>query len=256
MRLRILCLSLFLSASAAFAAAPVQRPAAGPKDSAVDQPGLITDQKSFSEIFETNIRASETQVADARIPLEVEFAYTAAKISRSNVANDYYTLNLEDQLASLSMFKIFAGYEVFNKANFFVTPGVSIGYAFREEILNASGKTGGTYRDVIRLKWAPIFGGVKAGYRIPGLNWAMVFARAGVRYEWLSVSGSLDGITQSYWNLGYTLSGGLNLFEGDPRSLSTWFGGVFFAAGVSRPFSSTSRGVHSTQYEFGVRFLL
>lgn len=245
-----------LFATAGVAAPARKAPVSHAPRTVTEEPGVTTDADSFSEIFKANLEESETQIADSRIPFEFEFAYSSAKITESKVINDYYDLDLSKQLSSLSMFRIYASYEIWHRSNFFVSPGVGLGYAFQENILNAESRAGGVYRDVVRLKWAPILAGAKVGYRFPWWKASMVFARVGARYEWLSINGALDGINQSYWNLGYNLALGVNLFEGDPRSLDTWFGGVFLSAGVSAPFGGGYRGVKSSNYELGLRFLL
>jgi len=255
MLFKILLLSL-LVAPISLEASPLKRSDGHARRADPTEAGVETDSKSFSEIFEDNLRESKTEIAEGRIPFEIEFAYASAKINTSNIVNDYYNLDLAGQLSALSMFRIYGSYEVFNRANFFISPGVGLGYAFQESILNAESQTGGSYRDVVRLKFAPLLAGAKIGYRFPGWKSAMVFTRVGVRYEWLSINGALDGINQSYWNLGYNLALGINLFEGDPKSLDTWFGGVFLSGGISGPFGSDSRGLKTTNAELGLRFLL
>jgi hypothetical protein len=218
--------------------------------------GLETDERTFENIFKGNYEESVTELSESRERFSIEFAYSSLGISDSKVVNDYYSLNLKAQVDSISMFRINADYEVWRRGALFLSPGIGLGYAFQERILEAEGISGGSYKDAVRLKLAPLSTSIKFGRRFSIWGKPVLFSRLGIKYEWLAVSGALDGITQSYWHLGYNAGIGISLFESDPNILEYWFGGFALSTGISRPFSPRYSGISSNYIDFAVRFLL
>lgn len=218
------------------------------------EPGIQTDPRSFSQIFESNLTESQTKFAESRTSYDMELSYVMNSIRESAIANDYYQLNLADQASSPPMLRVYAGFEALSVNRFFVSPFVGLGYAFQESAVLADSIRGGRYRDIVRLQWAPLFVGSKLGFRIPGWKGASVFAKGALSYDWISVAGNLDGITQSYWVPGGNLSLGGNFFEPEHTDLNAWFGGVSISGGVTQPLRT--QGLGSNWLELGLRILL
>lgn len=253
--LKFLMFAGFVFFTLAAQAAPRSKPP--PKISEAEVPSSVqTDEKSFAQIFEANLVESKTKIAEGRKLYDMEFAYVANSLSSSSITNDYYVLNFGGEGSTPSMLRFYASYEVYNADNFFISPSVGLGYSFQESILSALSKKGGTYKDVVKIQWAPLLVGSKFGYRIPRLKSSTVFARLAATYDWISISGNLDGIGQSYWTPNLSAGLGATFFETDKADLSAWFGGVSISAGASRPLSDDSRGFSSNWVELGLRILL
>ncbi len=222
------------------------------KSTLATPPAIEADEKSFAEIFRNNIEISQTKIADARKPYDMEFSALTHVLSSSELINDYYIVDLAADPAPISMVRFGVSAEVFNRANFFIAPTGTLAYAFREGSVNALAKRGGYYRDVIRLQWAPLQAGTRIGYRFP--QWSSsVQLKAGLSYEWISLSGNLDGINQSSWLSGYQFSLGGTFFESDRRDPNSWFGGLTLSAGTTNPFAT---GLTASFLEAGIRIFL
>ena len=253
-QLAMILLVLSLIPTAAFAQQRSKKKAGIPTEVEAVEPGIETDPRSFSQIFESNLHESQTKFAESRPTYDMELSYVANTISESMIANDYYQLNFAEQASSPSMVRVYAGFEAVKVNNIFVSPFVGLGYAFQESGIQAISKKGGRYRDVVRLQWAPLSAGAKVGIRLSSLKGTSFFARAAINYDWISITGSLDGITQSYWAPGYNLGVGGNFFEPEHADLNAWFGGVSISGGVTRPLAN--QGFGSTWIELGLRVLL
>lgn len=219
--------------------------------------GVKADPQSFREIFEANLTQSKMEIAEKRKPYDMEFGISSRQIAGTTLANNYYEIPFSQQDQPLPMIRFSGGYDQLLGRGFFLRPSLSFAYAFRESILQVRATKGGDYKDVVRLQWAPIIASTKLGYRptfLPGTN---LFAELGASYDWISISGSLDGINRSYWTPAYTGSLGISAFESNPMDISAWFGGVILSAGSSRPFSAGSqKSLSSTFVELSFRFLL
>jgi hypothetical protein len=246
----------FLHFGEAQAAAPPTKKRNDPlKIETTEEPGIQVDHKSFSQIFESNLTESQTKINEGRSKYDMEFSFVGNSISSSALANDYYVLDLAEQAPDASMVKVYGSFEVLDRNGFFVSPLVGLGYSFQENTVMATSKKGGSYRDVVRVQWAPIFAGAKAGYRFSQLKGASAIVRSSLSYDWISVAGNLDGITQSYWAPSFSVGVGGNFFESDRADLDKWFGGVSLTGGVTQPLSG-NQGFASNWVEVGMRVLL
>jgi hypothetical protein len=219
--------------------------------------GVRADPQSFKEIFESNLSQSKVEIAEKRKPYDMEFGVSSRQIASTTLANTYYEIPFTQQDQPLPMLRFSGGYDKLLGRGFFIRPSLSFAYAYRESILQVRSTKGGNYKDVVRLQWAPVIASSKLGFRpsfLPGTN---LFVELGASYDWVSISGSLDGINQSYWTPAYTGSFGISAFEADPMDISAWFGGVILSAGSSRPFSAGSQKALSSSFlEVSFRFLL
>ncbi len=215
-----------------------------------------TDATTFKEVFESNLRRSKTDVEEKRRHYDMEFAISSVQLQNAILSNSYYEIAYADQVSSQMLLKFYSSYDLPLGAGLSVAPGLGIAYSYQETILRAKAKKGGVYKDVVRVQWAPLFLGTKLNYRLPTKTSATLFTRGGLTYDWFSVSGSLDGISQSYWSPAYNISVGANLFEDEPEKIDSWFGGLTISGGVNRPLSGARKGFEATSIELGVRFLL
>lgn len=219
--------------------------------------GVKADPQSFKEIFEANLVQSKIDIAERRKPYDMEFGVSSRQITGSTLANKYYEIPLSEQSQPLPMLRFSGGYDKLIGRGFFIRPSLSFAYAYQESILQVRSAKGGLYKDVVRLQWAPVIASTKLGYRpnfLPGTN---LFTEIGASYDWISISGSLDGIGQSYWTPAYMGSLGISAFEADPMDISAWFGGVILSAGESRPLTAKNqKALASSFLEISFRFLL
>lgn len=215
-----------------------------------------TDAATFKEVFESNLRQSKTDVEEKRRHYDMEFAISSVQLQNASLSNSYYEIAYADQVSSQMLLKFYSSYNLPLGAGLSVAPGLGIAYSYQETILRAKAKKGGVYKDVVRVQWAPLFLGTKLNYRLPIKTSVTLFTRGGFTYDWFSVSGSLDGISQSYWSPAYNISVGANLFEDAPEKIDSWFGGLILSGGVNRPLAGARKGFEATSIELGVRFLL
>lgn len=216
--------------------------------------GIHADESTFKQIFEQNLSTNQAQIRARRTASAMELSIASLSLSEARIANGYYEVNYADQTKSLPMLRLYMGGELARFKSVRIEPFASLGFAYREDILEAQGIRGGTYRDVLKLQWAPLQIGTKASLQLGSSLRA--FARVGASYEWVSISGSLDGISQSYWASSYSGSLGLSAFTPAQTELETWFGGVSLSYGQSRPFKSEGNGLAYSQLELGVIFNL
>lgn len=215
-----------------------------------------TDAATFREVFESNLQRSKTDVEEKRKHYDMEFAISSVQLQNAILSNSYYEIAYSDQVSSPMLLKFYSSYDVPLGAGLSIAPGLGIAYSYQETILRAKAKKGGVYKDVVRVQWAPLFLGTKLNYRLPTKTSATLFTRGGLTYDWFSVSGSLDGISQSYWSPAYNISVGAVLFEDAHQKMESWFGGLTLSGGVNRPLSGARKGFEATSVELGVRFLL
>ena len=217
--------------------------------------GVQADPETFKEIFESNLRASESQIREERGRADLEFSLSSATLSDTVIDNRYYRIAYSEQASPALLMRVYGGWVMPITALFNVSPQLGFGYSYQENIVTANAQTGGVYKDVVKVQWAPVFAGIKAAYSFGTLPVGLV-TRFGLTYDWVSVAGSLDGLSQSYWSPAYNLSAGLNFFEDKTGALNAWFGGVSLSYGVSRRLSSAATGFSSDNVELSFRFLL
>ncbi len=216
--------------------------------------GVYADSSSFKEIFEANLTRSKADLIENRPTSRMELSASSLQLEDFQLANAYYSVAYSDQVRTVPMLRFYVGNDLLTRSNLNVESYLSVGFAYREEIMEATGVRGGVYKDVLKLQWAPLQIGLKLGCKLS--HGILAFARTGVSYEWISVAGTLDGINQSYWAPSYQGSGGFSLFTPNSSDLNTWFGGIPISLGVSKPLRDDGKGLAYTQVELGVIFNL
>jgi len=220
------------------------------------EPGVTTDAKNFKEIFESNLKQSQISLYAMRPKYAMGFSVANSDPRGTFFTNDYYEIAYDEQVKSLSTFSFYAEQTLENKKAFFLKPMLGLSYTFEEKILLVRAKSGGLYKDVLKFQSIPLFIGSKFGYRASLPVISSVFASLGLAYEWVVITGTLDGINQSYWSPGYLTTVGATFFEPENQDLNSWFGGLTLSAGAQRSLSAKGKGSSANRLELGMSFLL
>ncbi len=218
--------------------------------------GVSTDDLTFGEIYEANLKQSKVNINEGRKLYDMEFSYAYNQIGSLTFSNNYFEIPYSDQVSSQSSIQFYSSFEMYKTKDFSISPTLGVAYTYDENIIQVRSTKGGVYRDVVKFQAAPLFLGAKFAYKIPWYKGSSLFTRAGVVNEWLSITGTLDGINQSYWTLGYSGGLGVSMWESDSSDIDSWFGGLLLTAGANTPFSSNRNGRSVQWYELGLRFLL
>jgi hypothetical protein len=126
------------------------------------------------------------------------------------------------------------------------------GYAYAQGIYEAETDSGLAVKDAVELQWVPLQAGLDAATRPYTAHGVGFGAQASVGVDWLTQSGQLDGISQTFWVPRYELGPNVTLF-GQTAPERGGFDGVRLSAVVYRSFASPqkSRGVAA---DLGARY--
>jgi hypothetical protein len=217
-------------------------------------PTLQTDESTFKQIFENNVSAAIQDSGANESTFDAEAQVSYATLDQVSLSNKYFDVPLSDGMSAIPMFQMNFSYHVFSWRGLRIDPVVSVGYGFREALVNVRSKQGLSLRDNIQVHMIPLSGSARISYQLPFASFIKIEARPGIGVQWLYQAGALDGIDQGFWiPMGY-VSAGLNLFDQSQKS-NSWFGGVSVTG--TRAINLTSDQTSKLwQLDLGVRFLL
>jgi hypothetical protein len=125
--------------------------------------------------------------------------------------NDYFTVDYKSAESMLPIFFAQIAPISMNWERLNLGLNISVGYSYRDEIYSATSAGGVKVRDSISLQWLPISASIKTSYKTP--FYITPYASIGGGNQFIRQSGTLDGISQSYWVPFYIGSAGIAWFD-------------------------------------------
>jgi len=227
------------------------------KESSGESQGIMVDPSNFKEIFHQSVSNQSETLAKENGGFDVEVAGQYTSLSELTLANSYFDVDYSNSFRSLPGIFVGGVVEVFQVGDLTGAPAFSLAYGFKESKTAVRSKKGAQLNDVVAIHSVPLLAGFELKQRIPGARQFSVFLTPSVGLNWLNQTGSLDGISQSYWVPNLGVRTGLVLFELESPSIKSgrWFNGVTLS-GSRRASLQSAQRFSVWSIELGLRILL
>lgn len=153
---------------------------------------------------------------------------------RLTLKSHEYVAPLSEVLTGIVGIGLGPSWRIAHFGDFDLHAQAQLGYRIKQGIFPIDSPDGRTDQDVT-LHWVPLSGSAKLAYFIPGVDFAKPTLTLGGGIQWLYLSGSLSGLSSSYWVPYFLLAPAVTILE---SADGDWFNGFTFGAtyyqGLSR----------------------
>lgn len=163
-------------------------------------------QKIFSDSYNSSI---EKEISPQKNVFKGQIQY--GQINKLVLQSKYFTVPYSDVVDSAMSAEASLEKQLFSRGRYFVNGGASFAYSYLEKKMTVYPSAGGQLTDIVRLHWIPLGLGPTLSYALP-LGQSTLNFSAGIKggWQWLSQSGSLDGMNQNFMVPFYNLEGAVS----------------------------------------------
>lgn len=232
------------------ARAQTQKPASTQEIPAETQPGLTVSESVSDQIYH---QTTATVTSNATSALTIDSSLRIFFPRQLELANNYFEVDYAANTKSVPGFVVGPHLPLaVSQSGAKLSSFFNLGYAYSQGIYDAESDSGLAVEDAVELQWIPLQAGLDAATR-PFTSQGMVFGLAtSVGVDWLTQSGELDGMSQTFWVPRYEAGPSLTLFSNTAASRGG-FGGIRLGALYYSSFATPqrSRGVAA---DLGARY--
>lgn len=213
-------------------------------------PGLVVSEGVSDQIYKQTTMSVSSSGMSA---VTVDSFFRVFRPEELSLRNNYFEVAYADNVRTIPGFIVgpelpLAG----GKGGGRLSSFFHIGYSYVQGVYDAETDSGLAVRDAVELQWVPLQAGLEAttrSFTTQGLAFGFL-ASGGV--DWLTQSGELDGMNQTYWIPRYEVGPSFTIFSHQQPDRGG-FDGIRVSAVVYRSFSSPqiNRGIAA---DIGARY--
>lgn len=205
-----------------------------------DQPSFSVDEAVSERIYQHSLTKAGARPDDS---LLVDSSWRIFMPAQFTLKNKYFSVPYAENSRSFSGIMIAPQIPIGYLGSAKIALFSQLGYIYGQDIFDIQSDSGLAVKDAIELQWLPLQGGLELSSRAfttQNIRFGLLTA-GGV--DWLTQSGQLDGVNQTFWVPRYEVGANLALFSPDRRS-EVGFSGIRLSALLYRSFATaqTSKG--------------
>lgn len=210
----------------------------------------LSDEPTFRQIFRQSVAdAASLESARRRDALTLELSGLVVSPEKLVLTNAYFKVPHDRVFTSLPGFQASGSFGLAGARWARLGGVVSTGYSYVQGVGRAtSQQTKQASIDALTLQRIPLTAGLRATF---DSAWASFFAESAIGLQFLTQTGRLDGLSQSFRVATASGTVGVVLFDQTLRS-NDWFGGLKLSAGVEKALG-TSQTLQLKRFEAGLR---
>jgi len=197
-----------------------------------------------------DIKAKENEASTSEMSIGAEWL----NISDLYLTSKYFEVDYKDNVASLQAANVGFATRIVSWNRLDLGLGGNAGYGFKRGSYRARSSTGNNVQDDISLQWIPVRLKANLSYDVFNTPMLVPEVEIGAGSHWLTQSGNLDGMTQSFWIPTYFAGAQLRMFGVSKEGPSS-FSGVTLGTRYERQFTDTQK-FSSLSYYLNANFKL
>jgi hypothetical protein len=191
---------------------------------------------------------------DAKSSAEMSVGAEWLSLSDLYLSSKYFDVDYKGNVGSLQSANVGFSTNIVSSGRLDFDIGGNAGYGFKRGSYRARSSTGSEVQDDISLQWIPVRLKANVAYDIFNSSIVRPEVEGGVGSHWLTQSGNLDGMTQSFWIPTY-FGGAQFRFFGSAKDDPSSFSGIILGSRYEKQFSDSQK-FSSVSYYLSANFKL
>lgn len=193
---------------------------------------LLMSKENYQKIFSDSYNSSlEKEVSPQKNDFKGQLQY--GQINELVLQSKYFTVPYSDVIKNAVSAEAALDRRFLLRGRYQLSGSASFGYSYLEKKMVVYPSAGGQLTDVVRLHWMPLGIGPTLSYKLPVGTSALTLS-AGLKggWQWLSQSGSLDGMNQNFLVPFYNVEGLVSYGLGKMNLLTQDFDQSLFLSAI------------------------